>query len=225
MCDSTAKLGIPNAFGLFMDIATEHAELLGVGMNDLMPKGLFWLTVRTRIRFNRRPSMTERVEVRTWPETPERSRCNRDYAIMKDGETLLEGKTEWMVMNLHTGRLHPADAVFPADLDLLEDRVLPEPFARMTDDFADADDFGAYTVRSTDIDVGGHMNNAAYVRAIAGLFSTKDWNAMNIREMEVAFRAPCFEGDVLRAQRREAGEAVELRLSREGKTVLLARIG
>ena len=33
MCDATAKLGVPNAFALFMDLATEHAERLGIGMN------------------------------------------------------------------------------------------------------------------------------------------------------------------------------------------------
>ena len=30
MCDATAKLGVPNAFALFMDVATEHAERDGV---------------------------------------------------------------------------------------------------------------------------------------------------------------------------------------------------
>ena len=42
--------------------------------------------------------------------------------------------------------------------------------------------------------------------------------------MEVAFRAPCFEGNVLRAQKRVRDGATEVRLSCEGKTVVLARI-
>ena len=223
-CDSAAKLGVPDTFALFMDAATLHAEALGIGMNGLMKRGLFWLTVRTRIRFYRRPSMIETVTVRTWPEKPERSRCNRDYRLEQGGEVLAEGKTEWMIMNTQTGRLHPADSVFPEGLEIEPDRVLPEPFMRMTDDFTDADDFGSYTVRSTDIDLGGHMNNAAYVRAIAGLFDSDTWQGMNIHEMEVAFRAPCFEGNVLRAQKRVRDGATEVRLSCEGKTVVLARI-
>ena len=224
MCDAAAKLGIPDAFALFMDIATEHAEALGIGMNGLMKQGLFWLTVRTRIRFIERPALTETVTVRTWPETPERSRCNRDYAILRDGRAIVEGKTEWMIMNMKTGRLSPVDGVFPEGLALLEDRVLPEPFMRMTDDFDGAGTLGTYTVRSTDIDLGGHMNNAAYIRAIAGMFSSQEWQAMDIHEMEASFRTPCFEGETLLVQRRDTGEGVEIRLSREGKTVLLARI-
>ena len=224
MCDASGRLGVPDAFALFMDIATEHAELLGVGMHGLMRKGLFWLTVRTRLRFHRRPALVEQVTAETWPEKPERSRCNRDYRLTQGGETLIEGKTEWMITNLKTGRLFPTDGVFPEDLEIVEDRVLPEPFMRLQDDFEGAEDIGAYTVRSTDIDLGGHMNNAAYVRAIAGAFSTGEWRALDIQEMEVAFRAPCFEGNRLRIQRRRAEEATELRLSCEGKTIVLARI-
>ena len=224
MCDASGRLGVPDAFALFMDIATEHAEQLGIGMNGLMKQGLFWLTARTRVRFFRRPAMVETVTARTWPEKPERSRCNRDYVLEANGERLAEGKTEWMIMNLKTGRLYPTDSVFPEDMDLVEERVTPEPFMRMADDFADTHDFGSYTVRSTDIDLGGHMNNAAYVRAIAGAFSTAAWREMDIREMEVAFRAQCYEGSVLRIQRRAAGEATEVRLSCDGKTIVLARI-
>ena len=224
LCDAEAKLAVPSAFALFMDIATEHAELLGVGMNGLMKQDLFWLTVRTKIRFYRRPALVERVTARTWPEKPERSRCNRDYRLERDGETLVEGKTEWMIMNTRTGRLYPTDGVFPQDLELEAERVLPGPFMRMTDDFTGAEDFGTYTVRSTDIDLGGHMNNAAYARAIAGAFTSEAWQALDVREMEIAFRAPCYEGSVLRFQKRRGPDALEIRLSCEDKTIALAQI-
>lgn len=224
MCDAEAKLGVPNAFALFMDVATEHAEALNIGMNALTKRGLFWLTVRTRIRFTERPFMTEKLRLRTWPEPAERSRCNRDYAILRGDQMIVEGKTEWMVMNLKTKRLSPVDELFPKDLELSAERVLPEPFLRLTDDFDGAESLGSYTVRSTDIDLGGHMNNAAYVRAIAGAFSSADWKALHIREMEVAFRSPCFEGETLDIQRRDGDGIVDIRLSRAGGTVVLARI-
>ena len=224
MCDADGLLGIPNAFALFMDLATEHAEVLGIGFRDLWPKGLFWLTARTKIRFYRRPRMVETVALRTWPETPERSRCNRDYRMERGGEVLIEGKTEWMVMNMKTGRLHPADSVFPEGLELLPDRVLPEPFLRMADDFSGAEDLGTYLVRSTDIDIGGHMNNAAYLRAMFGAFSNAELNAMKIRSVDALFRSPCFEGDTLAWQRAEAPDSLHIRAACGEKTVFLASL-
>lgn len=224
MCDSAGKLGVPNAFALFMDAATEHADLLGIGMKDLAPRGLFWLTVRVKARFIRRPGLMETVKIVTWPEAPERSRCNRDYVIEAGGQALVEGRTEWMVMNMKTGRLQPTDAVFPQDLDIVEKTVLPEPFMRLNEDFSDAEAFGAYVVRSTDIDLGGHMNNAAYIRALAGAFSTAEWQALDVHGLEASYRAPCFEGDALELRRRQTPDGLEAAFLRGGKAAFLARL-
>ena len=44
-CDSTARLGIPNTFSMLMDVATEHADHLGIGPAYLFRENRFWLTV------------------------------------------------------------------------------------------------------------------------------------------------------------------------------------
>lgn len=87
------------------------------------------------------------------------------------------------------------------------------------------EEFARYTVCSTDIDLGGHMNNAAYVRALAGAFSCDEWQKLNIRELEIAFRAPCYEGDTLVWQKRADGDTLSLRAALpDGKTIVLARV-
>ena len=221
-CDSGAQLGIPDTFALFMDVATEHACALGCGVDALGQRGLFWLTVRTRVRFHRRPKLLERVSVSTWPERPGKLRTDRDYTIEQDGESLAAGKTEWTVLDQHTGRLHPMEDVFAPDFDFWPGVVWEEPFTHMRDE--EMEEFARYTVRSTDIDLGGHMNNVAYVRAIAGAFSCDEWQKMDIRELEIAFRAPCYEGDTLVWQKR-ADDALSLRAALpNGKTIVLARI-
>jgi hypothetical protein len=45
------------------------------------------------------------------------------------------------------------------------------------------------------------MNNTAYLRAFESLFSSEEWNAMDIRYLEVWYRSQCFEGEVLTARR------------------------
>ena len=44
VCDASGRLSYPGAFECFMDIATQHADVLGVGLRDLSPKNLYWLT-------------------------------------------------------------------------------------------------------------------------------------------------------------------------------------
>ena len=87
-CDETGRLSVQGALGEFMDIAALHAEQIGVGGADMAKRGLFWLTVRTRIRFYKRPAMMQTVELETWPGTVEGMRCER-YYTMKSGDALL----------------------------------------------------------------------------------------------------------------------------------------
>ncbi len=224
LCDSSAALGVPDTFSLLQDIATEHACALGCGLDTIGPRGLFWLAVRTRVRFFRRPKMFERVTLTTWPERPGRLRADRDYLLLgRDGETLVTGKTEWTVLETASGTRRPAAAVFPPELAFRDETVWPEPYARMAD--TPLEEFARYAVRSVDIDLGGHMNNAAYVRALAGLYSCEAWQGMNIRELELAYRSPCHEGDTLIWQGREDGGVLSLRAALpDGKTVALGRL-
>lgn len=53
--DDQGMLSIASCFDLFMDIATKHAENLGIGLSALTPRNQFWLTVKTKVRFLRRP--------------------------------------------------------------------------------------------------------------------------------------------------------------------------
>ena len=55
--DYENRLRYHETFNVFMDLANRHAEILGIDQNTLMNKGLFWLTVKTRICFHRRPKM------------------------------------------------------------------------------------------------------------------------------------------------------------------------
>lgn len=223
LCDSSAALGVPDTFALFMDIATEHACALGCGLDVLSPRGLFWLTVRTRVRFFRRPKLFERVSLSTWPEMPGKLRTNRDYTIEQNGTLLAAGKTEWTVLDTASGRLHPmADVFSPGDASLPAP-VWDEPFTHMPDEAME--EFACYTVQSTDIDLGGHMNNTAYIRALARLFSCETWQGMHIRELEIAYRAACYEGDTLVWQSRADGDTLLLRAALpDGKTIALARL-
>ncbi len=223
VCDSSAALGVPDTFALFMDIATEHACALGCGIDALAPRGLFWLTVRTRVRFFRRPKMLERVTLSTWPEPPGKLKADRDYTLEQNGTLLAAGKTEWTVLDQKTGRLRPMADVFAPDFDFWPEAVWDEPFTRLLD--AAMPEFARHTVRSTDIDLGGHMNNVAYLRALAAAFSVSEWQGMNLRELEIAYRASCFEGDTLIWEKQESGGDLSLRAALpDGKTIVLARL-
>ena len=223
LSDCTGALGYHDAFSVFMDIASVHAQKLGVGLDDMARRDQFWLTVKTQVCFFERPGIMERVTVRTWPEAPGRLRGDRSYQILRGDDVLIAGKTEWAVLNTKTNQLVPMDGVYPKELSFDRGSACPEPFARIPDTF-DSPVCGRYTVRSTDIDVGQHMNNTAYLRSILGFLSCGELHDRPIRRIDAAFRTPCYEGEVLEMQRREFDAGLDVRLSKGSVTALLARI-
>ena len=226
ICDSSSRLAVSSAFALFMDIATEHAECTEIGAKAFLSKGLFWLTVKTKIRFMRRPEMNELVTVSTWPEEPGKLRWVRDYDLRKGDEALAIAKSEWAIIDQESGKLITPRDIKPEGLDPGENEPLElDGFSRVSEDFGESD-FGSYRVRGTDIDLGMHMNNAAYPRMLEGAFSVKEWNSLDIMDMEVHFRSSAYEGQLLRLQRRDEGKFIDLRAFNEedGKTVCLSRI-
>lgn len=222
--DATGKLGYPDTFGIFMDLASAHADRLGVGFHAMARRDLFWLTVKTQIVFKKRPDLSQSIIARTWPEIPDKIRCNRSYELEQNGEVIICGKTEWAVINTKTNSFLPAKDIYPEDVNFPQVSACALPFARISDNFGDTEPYAEYTVRSTDIDVGRHMNNTAYVRALIGSLSNAELAALNISRIDVIFRTPCYEGQKLILQKRAAEKGLDIRMSRSGETVLLASI-
>ena len=200
ICDFSGVLSVPDVFSVFMDIATEHAESMGIGFLGMAKRDFFWITAKTMVKIYRRPRMSQTATITTWPENPEGLKCFRDYKLTEGDEVLAVGKTLWAVMDMKTGRLHKPEEVYPEGLVISDEKVLPEDFSHAKPGF-DGEEFGRYIVKSTDIDVGRHMNNAAYLKAFASLYSSEEWKFLLKKFpeplIEVQFRNQCFEGDEL----------------------------
>ena len=216
-CDHNGKLSFMGMFNVFMDLATEHAAELKVSNKDL--DNAFWVAAKTRVRFTNRPAMMEEVVVATWPQLPGNIRCNRFCTIENEQGILAEGKTEWTIIDCDTMRPLKTKNIYPEGLVHLEDEVLPEPFVRFSTDFSEAQVIKKHTVLSTDIDISKHMNNVAYIRALMSAFSCLELDAMNISEIEIAYRLQCFEGEVLSICKRACEDGTDIGFLKEDGSV------
>ena len=224
LCDHTARLSFYGAVAQCMDIAAEHADRLDLGSHAPQMQNKFWLAVRTKIVFTRRPELMEQVTISTWPQQPGRARCVRQYAIAAGDERIMCGKTEWAMLDLSSGKLCDVSAVYGGDAEFFDDAGCTDAFCRISEDFSQDECIGRYTVASGDIDLGHHMNNAAYVRALFGAFSCEQLDAMAFTQAEFIYRAPCFEGDVLDLYIRRLPQGIEATMVRDGKAVMLAKL-
>lgn len=225
LCDHTACLSVYGQIALCMDMAADHAAALGLGAEMLAAQQRFWLAVRTKISFTRRPALGEAVTLSTWPETAGRARCIRQYAIDASDGRIMCGKTEWAMMDLQSGRLCNLSEIYPKDTVYCTDTGNDRPFCHIAEEFSQEQCIGSYTVCSSDIDLGQHMNNAAYVRALFGMLSCREWDALNLCEAEFVYRVPCLEGETLQVYWRRLPEGAEAAfVKQDGKAAMLARL-
>ena len=218
LCDNEAKLSIPSMFTLFMDIATQHANELKLSSKDI-GENMFWLAVKTKLRIFARPEMSSMVTLSTWPEKPARIRANRNYTISDESGLLVCGKTEWAVIDTSCGKLQRRSDIYGEDFEYCEEQSVEEPYARVSDNFDDAEILGEYTVKSTDIDLGQHMNNSAYIRAFVSMFSCDELKAMDIKEIDIAYKAQSFEGETLTLKKREDDGFIDYAMLKSDNTV------
>ena len=171
-CDASGALSPLAAFTIFQGIAAQHAEVLGVGSSAMAKKGEFWLTVHTRVDLFERAYLMDELTVRTWAEAcSERDvRTYRSYTLSRGEAVIARGKTEWAILGPEQKIIRFGDSGFPKDY----------PFPA-----------------ETDIDLGHHMNNVAYVRLLLDCFSAKELASGNIQSVELHYSTPCFEGEAL----------------------------
>lgn len=225
MCDRNSLMSIPAMLDMFQDAAGIHAGSVGIGALALEERGLFWIVSKTRLRINRRPQVQELLESVTWIQPAERVSCERDWALMKDGEQLAYVRSIWAALRREDFRPgHMADFYPDSDFSIAPPDDVP--FTRMGKNFDDAELLGEYRIRSVDIDRGGHMNNVNYVRAMLGCFTCEQIEEMDIRELDMQFILQCYEGETIRFVRRPSADGImEVgALNEEGRVCFMAAI-
>ncbi len=175
---------------IFQDVASHHAESIGLGFKDMLDLNLYWVLSRVKYDIIKMPTLYQRVVVETWPHEKGRVDFDRDIKISSlDGETLIKGTTKWCVIDTKTRMLQRTSNVNYIGEYYLEknydDRfnkiTLPETLANYT---------YTHIVRYFDLDPNDHMNNTNYALLIANVINNK-----NPHHFEINFLNECLLGD------------------------------
>ena len=85
---------------------------------------------------------------------------------------------------------------------ILSDTPVGSPIVQhpnvLCDEFTDDDEVYTFTVRTSSIDIGRHMNNVAYVRAFLDCFTADEVASMPVKTMEARYITACMEGEELK---------------------------
>ena len=121
--DRYGRLKPSAVLSLFQEAATVQAGVMDIGHDAMERRGVFWAVIRTYYEVIQQPQLYTSVQVRTWPHSPSRFSFQRDYIVTSlDGEMLLRGTSEWVLMSLETRSFVNLDSVYEPPDYLLDEK-------------------------------------------------------------------------------------------------------
>ena len=218
--DRYSRLKISQLLGCLQDVAGDHSAILGTDRNALMDKNLFWAVIRHRVQITRLPESGEILRVETWPMPTTRTAYPRStIAYDENGNECFRSISLWILMDAQTrAMVLPGKSGVQVD-GLLRGCELQAPGSMLPKEMHVCD---SRTVRYTDLDVNGHMNNCRYMQWVDDLLDADFHEAHSPKELLVCYLSEARESEkiditwevsqetVLRvdAQRKEEGSSV-----------------
>lgn len=161
--DATRSASLEAVCRLFLEAAWSHAELLGVGFEQLRRQGKLWVLSRFHLSCGEMPRWGQAVTVRTWPRTSRSVFAMRDFQMLAaGGETLVTGTSAWLVIDAATRKPLRSDRMLASVTGLSDTRATERDPERLPE-LVGVPASVALEARYSDVDVNGHVNSGRYV--------------------------------------------------------------
>ena len=177
------------------DVAGDHCALLGTDRQALTPRNLFWAVLRHRVQITRLPRAGEDITVETWPMPTTRTAYPRATAAYDaEGNVLFRCVSLWVLMDAEKRTM-----VLPGNSGVEVNGIarggeLTVPGSMALKPLAQED---RRTVRFTDLDWNGHMNNCRYLDWVTDTLPASFHESRSIKEFSVSYLSEAREGDAM----------------------------
>ena len=177
------------------EIAGQHCKELALDYAALEEKRLFWAVTRHRVQVNRTPMRGETIHVETWPMPTTKVAYPRSIvAYDEQGHEVFRAISIWVLMNLDTRNM-----ILPGKSGIivsgtLRGTELAAPRSLLPVVMKNHD---SRTVRYTDLDRNGHMNNTRYFDWIDDLIPSDYHSAHPVKEFTICYHSEAREGQTL----------------------------
>lgn len=222
-CNAQSELAPPQLVQQIIEVATEHADLLGVGFRDLQKNNDLWVLSRVAFEMKRFPRLLEDYSLTTWIEGYNRHFSERNFQIRSaNGEVLGYARTIWVAINMQTRR--PADLSYISYIsETVSDFPCPiekQGKIRMT---PPAQIVHEYTFRVSDIDLNRHVNSTRYVELILNQMDLADFDDYYLNRFEIEYKQEAHYGDTVEVASRLVDNGLVTSINLGPHTICLAR--
>lgn len=181
----------------FQDVSTEHATLQNMGREYLVEHcHACWILARVWFRLRRPLSLGEQVTLRTWHRGGKGLILYRDLDVLVQGELVGEATAAWVVADLDDRKM-----LRPGSVDTIRDAQSPqqvkEKQLKLIRCPSDRRGLFERTIRYSDLDVNGHMNNTKYADVILDALAPQELSGRFISELQLNYSGECKAGETM----------------------------
>lgn len=208
-----------------IEVATNHANILGIGYANLSPEGVGWVLSRLSVSMDRIPKINESYTIKTWIENWTRMFSERCF-LFEDSQGHIIGyaRTVWAIIDIKTRRV--ADlSKFGSDSLMNVDMSCPLPRIRNLAPVCPTETMN-YTFQYTDLDFNRHVNTVRYIEHILNLWSPEHYDAYRLKDFEISFRHECLAGQTVKlCAEKHGADSGSVDIIRDEERVVSARLG
>lgn len=204
-CNAQGELSLPVLTEKIIDIATDHANSLGIGNPAMEHLGFGWVLSRLAIEMTRYPKVNEKYSITTWIESFNRHFSVRNFEITDgEGSPIGYATSVWMVLNWHT-RENAGTSHLNLDASLITGRTAPIAKFGKHAPVSPEEGFvaGERKFAYTDLDFYRHVNTVRYVAMILDSFSLEQMDDTFVKRIELAFMREGKYGEFVRLMRKD----------------------
>ncbi|MBQ3117800.1 MAG: hypothetical protein IJC11_05720 [Alphaproteobacteria bacterium] len=224
-CNEYGKLRLRSLFNLFQAMADNHAHLLGVGYQYCIQNGLGWIGGGYAVEINKLPTWGDTVLLKTWPAKTTAVTAIREFEMtnVQTGEVLVRASSQWVLID--TIKKRPISVVKHLQgFELITERAVDTSFPKLPElDRADIE--FSQIIRTDDIDLNHHVNNAVYPTWILDALPENYLSNNRIVKLQIQYKNPAQKGDniVVQTQMKDNNNTLHI-ISNLEKSTEFARV-
>lgn len=196
--DFLQTLKISSLFGYFQEIASYHANNLGIGLDVISSKhNVTWVLVKMKVEIDRFPMWNDEIIIETWPLKPKRFEFERNYIVRDSkGNILIKAISNWVIMDITTRELKKADLIETEYPTFLENKAIEGKLGKLKP-FGEPKIAYKKTIGYSDIDMNGHLTNSKYIDYIMDCFSYENHKKYKVKSIQVSYVNEALPGETI----------------------------
>lgn len=204
-----------------IDIATAHANALGIGNPSMADTGCGWVLSRLTIELEETPKVNYTYAISTWVESWNRHFSERSFRIFnpESGKVYGYARSIWLVLNMQSrenaglSHLHlPEEAIDGTSAPIARQNkhveIVAEGEQALPRQIMATSPTVKYRFKYCDVDFYRHVNTVRYVALLLNQYSLQEHDEKRVSRLELSFLHEALCGEEIELLRK-AGDVID----------------